>query len=66
MVEGGREAAADARAAPDDARAEIGVSLMITRRQRAALRALGIAEEAIHQMTPAQAHEILARHDAKI
>lgn len=32
------------------------VSLMITNRQRAALRALGFSEEAIRQMTPAEAH----------
>ena len=32
------------------------VSLMITNRQRAALRELGYAEEAIRQMTPAEAH----------
>ncbi|MCJ2019868.1 hypothetical protein MKK84_20920 [Methylobacterium sp. E-065] len=32
------------------------VSLMITNRQRAALRALGFSEETIRQMTPAEAH----------
>lgn len=32
------------------------VSLIITNRQRAALRALGFSEEAIRQMTPAEAH----------
>lgn len=32
------------------------VSLMITNRQRAALRELGFSEEAIRQMTPAEAH----------
>ena len=32
------------------------VSLMITNRQRAALRELGYVEEAIRQMTPAEAH----------
>ena len=32
------------------------VSVMITNRQRAALRALGFSEEAIRQMTPAEAH----------
>ncbi|WP_456685614.1 hypothetical protein [Bradyrhizobium sp. P5_C11_2] len=35
------------------------VSLMITNRQRAALRELGFSEEAIRQMTPAEAHEKL-------
>jgi hypothetical protein len=35
------------------------VSLMITNRQRAALRELGYSEEAIRQMTPAEAHEKL-------
>ena len=33
-----------------------GVSMMITRRQRAALAALGVSEEAIRMMTPAEAH----------
>ena len=32
------------------------VSLMITNRQRAALRELGFSEEAIWQMTPTEAH----------
>jgi hypothetical protein len=32
------------------------VSLMITNRQRAALRELGFSEEVIRQMTPAEAH----------
>ncbi|MCJ2093639.1 hypothetical protein MKK67_14240 [Methylobacterium sp. J-072] len=32
------------------------VSLMITNRQRVALRELGISEESIRQMTPAEAH----------
>ncbi|MGU3453569.1 MULTISPECIES: hypothetical protein [Methylobacterium] len=32
------------------------LSLMITNRQRAALRELGFSEEAIRQMTPAEAH----------
>ncbi|MCJ2086216.1 hypothetical protein MKK88_09440 [Methylobacterium sp. E-005] len=32
------------------------VSLMITNRQRAALRELGYSEEVIRQMTPAEAH----------
>ena len=32
------------------------VSLMITNRQRAALRELGFSEGAIRQMTPAEAH----------
>jgi len=32
------------------------VSLMITNRQRAALRQLGLSDEAIRQMTPAEAH----------
>ncbi|KAA0107821.1 hypothetical protein CIW48_32475 [Methylobacterium sp. P1-11] len=32
------------------------VSLMITNRQRAALRELGFSEESIRQMTPAEAH----------
>jgi hypothetical protein len=32
------------------------LSLMITNRQRAALRELGCSEEAIRQMTPAEAH----------
>lgn len=35
------------------------VSLMITNRQRAALRELGFSEESIRQMTPAEAHEKL-------
>ncbi|KQQ14006.1 hypothetical protein ASF59_21285 [Methylobacterium sp. Leaf121] len=35
------------------------VSLMITNRQRAALRDLGFSEESIRQMTPAEAHEKL-------
>lgn len=35
------------------------VSLMITNRQRVALRELGFSEEAIRQMTPAEAHEKL-------
>ena len=42
-------------AAPDDAAAS-GVSLMITRRQKAALRDLGVSEDEIRHMTPAQAH----------
>lgn len=36
-----------------------GVSMMITRRQRAALLALGFSEAAIFAMTPAQAHALL-------
>ncbi len=32
------------------------VSLMITNRQRAALRELGFSEDAIRQMTPSEAH----------
>jgi hypothetical protein len=32
------------------------VSLMITNRQRAELRALGFSDEAIRRMTPAEAH----------
>jgi hypothetical protein len=32
------------------------VSLMITNRERAKLRELGFSEEAIRQMTPAEAH----------
>ncbi|MFF9553660.1 hypothetical protein ACF1BT_28390 [Methylobacterium fujisawaense] len=32
------------------------VSLMLTNRQRAALRELGFSEEAIRQMPPAEAH----------
>ena len=32
------------------------VSLMITNRQRAALRELGFSEESIRQMTPYEAH----------
>lgn len=32
------------------------VSLMITNRQRAAIRELGFSEESIRQMTPAEAH----------
>jgi hypothetical protein len=32
------------------------VSLMITNRQRAALRELGFSEESIRQMTPTEAH----------
>lgn len=35
------------------------VSLMITNRQRAQLRALGFSDEAIRSMTPAEAHEQL-------
>ncbi|WP_267426141.1 hypothetical protein [Methylobacterium sp. GC_Met_2] len=35
------------------------VSLMITNRQRAALRELGFSEESLRQMTPAEAHEKL-------
>ncbi|KNY19707.1 hypothetical protein [Methylobacterium sp. ARG-1] len=35
------------------------VSLMITNRQRAALRELGFSEESIRQMTPAEAHDKL-------
>ncbi|GJE12227.1 hypothetical protein [Methylobacterium longum] len=35
------------------------VSLMITNRQRAALRELGFSEESIRQMTPVEAHEKL-------
>ncbi len=35
------------------------VSLMITSRQRAALRELGFTDEAIRHMTPAEAHEKL-------
>jgi len=36
-----------------------GVSLMITNRQRAALRELGFSDESIRQMTPSEAHEKL-------
>ena len=36
--------------------ADSGVSMMITRRQRAALLALGFSEVAIFDMTPSQAH----------
>lgn len=36
-----------------------GVSLMITKRQRAELRALGIADDAVATMTPREAHELL-------
>lgn len=35
------------------------MSLMITSRQRAALRELGFTDEAIRHMTPAEAHEKL-------
>jgi hypothetical protein len=35
------------------------VSLMITNRQRAELRELGFSDEAIREMTPAEAHEKL-------
>ncbi|ABY29156.1 hypothetical protein [Methylorubrum extorquens] len=35
------------------------VPLMITNRQRAGLRDLGFSDEAIRQMTPAEAHEHL-------
>ena len=35
------------------------VSLMITNRQRAQLRALGVSDEAIRSMTPTEAHERL-------
>lgn len=35
------------------------VSLMITSRQRAELRELGFSDEAIREMTPAEAHEKL-------
>ena len=35
------------------------VSLMITNRQRAALRELGFSEDSIRQMTPTEAHEKL-------
>ncbi|RYB04773.1 hypothetical protein [Lichenibacterium ramalinae] len=53
------EAAADeppsGEAAPDGT-ALPGVSLMITRRQKAALRDLGVSEEEIRHMTPAEAH----------
>ncbi len=37
----------------------VGVSLMITKAQRADLRARGFTAEAIGEMTPAQAHAIL-------
>ena len=36
------------------------VSLMITNQQRARLRELGFSEDAIRQMTPAEAHQQLA------
>ena len=43
-------------AAPGDA---VGVSLMITRRQRAQLRDLGFSDETIGAMTPLEAHRHL-------
>ena len=40
------------------------VSLMITRRQKERLRELGFAEDAIREMTPAEAHARLGLHEA--
>lgn len=57
----GQAAAEDAflerlRAPANDPPPGPAVSLMITARQRAELRALGVSEEAIRRMTPAEAH----------
>ena len=51
------------RIAPHESPAEDGASipLMITRRQRAALRALGHTDEAVATMTPREAHALLRR-----
>ena len=40
------------------------VSLMITRRQRIDLNALGVTDEAIAVMSPAEAHDYLRRHSS--
>ena len=50
---------ADAGSPPRHNAATSGVALMITRAQRADLRALSYAGEAIGAMTPTHAHEIL-------
>ena len=44
---------------PTEASAPPAVSLMITRRQKEELRALGFADEAIRDMKPAEAHRHL-------
>ena len=49
----------DVGAPPATADAVSGFPLMITRAQRADLRALGHTDEAIGAMTPATAHDIL-------
>lgn len=54
--------AGEARADVAPAEAPAGtasVPLMITRRQRAALRVMGVTEDAIGLMTPAEAHALL-------
>ncbi len=48
-----------AQAGPAPAEAPAAVSLMITRRQKAELGALGFSDEAIREMTPAEAHRHL-------
>ena len=51
--------AGDVGSPPPHTAAPPGVPLMITKAQRAALRALGHADEAIAEMTPIRAHAIL-------
>ena len=55
IAEAGEIEAPEVETVPDAAAAP-GVSLMITRRQKAALRDLGASEDEIRHMTPAEAH----------
>lgn len=50
------DAPTDAAEAAAEAAPSPAVSLMITRRQKGALRDLGVTEDEIRHMTPAEAH----------
>ena len=54
-----RGAAAHPKPAPAAPVPPPAVSLMITNRQRAELRARGVSDDAVRQMSPAQAHALL-------
>ncbi len=59
----------DGAAAPvpvDQPVATASVPLMITRRQRVDLRALGVSAEAIATMTPVEAHALLRLHAPRL
>ena len=56
------EAPNDTTPAPADPLPErVGIPMMITRRQRAALSVLGVTDDEIRSMTPGEAHTRLSR-----